>query len=76
MTLEQFSRVHRAQPFQAYDLSLASGRTIRVQSPEFAAESGSGRTIAVWSEDAFEIIDLLLVGGIGVGNGRRSRRTR
>jgi len=74
MTMEQFRRVHRAQPFQPYELRLASGRSIRVASPELVAESQSGRTLAVWSDDAFEIVDLLLVEGIAVGNGKQSKR--
>lgn len=55
---------------------MASGRTIRVISPEFVAESESGRTIAVYDGNAFEIIDLLLVEGVEVGNGRRRQGSR
>lgn len=76
MTIDQFRKTQRAQPFRPYALKLTSGRTIPVRSPEFVAESPSGRTISVaTADDAFEIIDLLLVEGIEVGNGRRRRRT-
>lgn len=76
MTIEQSRRAQRAQPFRAHALKLASGQTIRVKSPEFVAESESGRTIAVHDGDAFEIIDLSLVEGVEVGNGRRRQGSR
>lgn len=61
MTIEQFRKVQRAQPFRPYELKLAGGRAVRVSSPEFVTESRSGQTLAVWIDDGFEIIDLPLV---------------
>jgi hypothetical protein len=77
MTMEQFRKAHQAQPFQPYTLHLASGRSIRVTSPEFVGMTPGGRTIMVaTSEHAIEAIDLLLVETIEIGNGRRAGRSR
>lgn len=74
MTIEQLRAVQSAKPFRAYVLHLADGREVRVRSPEFLSVSQGGRTIAVSHEgDAFEIIDLLLVTSIHVGDGRPTR---
>ena len=78
MTIDQLRKAQRAEPFQPYTLRLASGRSIRVRSREFVAESGTGRTISVWTDDdnAFDVVDLLLVETLEIGNGRRSKRSR
>jgi hypothetical protein len=55
---------------------LADGRKLPVQHPEFVAQSPSGRTFVLWgSDEAFEVVDLLLVTSLKVSNGKpRSRR--
>jgi len=74
MTVEQLREVLAARPFRPFTLELADGNKVRVKSSEFVMPSKSGRTIAVAiSEDAFRIIDLLLVVSIHVGNGHSPR---
>jgi hypothetical protein len=77
MTIEQLRDVHRAQPFRPFTLELADGQKVPVPHPEFLAFSRSGRTVFVANEnDAFKIIDLLLVTAIQVGNGAARTRRR
>ena len=78
MTIDQLREVHKARPFQPFTLHLADGRPIRVPHPEFLAYfSPRARTVSVAiSEHAFEIIDLLLVVSIELGNGKPRRRKR
>ena len=62
MTIEQLQILHRARPFQPFDIHLADGRSIPVLHPEFLAQSPNGRTIGVGTaEGVVEVIDLLLV---------------
>lgn len=62
MTLQQFRRVRNAQPFTAFVLYLADGRTLKVTHPEVAIESSGGRTVTVFhAGNRWEVIDLLLV---------------
>ncbi len=80
MTIEQLSKWVRTQPFAPFDINLADGRSIPVERPEFIAQSPTGRTISVWGpDDAFEVVDLLLVTSLRARNGasgssRRKRR--
>lgn len=72
MTIEQFRKAQQARPFRPYTLCLTSGKRIRVASPKFVAVSPGGRTIAVATEDdAFDVVDLLLVEAIEVGKSKR-----
>jgi hypothetical protein len=79
MTIEQLRIMHRARPFQPFDIHLADGRTIPVEHPEFLSQSTSGRTIGVAvKDDAIEVIDLLLVTSLkprknGAAQSRRPR---
>jgi len=77
MTIEQFDAVHQARPFRPFTMCLADGDKVRVEHPEFALRSQSGRTIIVADgEESHRIIDLLLVTNIAVGNGNgRSKRS-
>ncbi len=62
MTIEQRRQMHEARPFQPFRIHMADGRHLDVVHPEFLAHSRSGRTIMVATpDDAFEVIDLLLV---------------
>jgi hypothetical protein len=77
MTIEQLRRVHRAQPFEPFVLRTADGREFKVSHPEVLSISPVGRTIVVMTPDgAHEVLDLLLVASIHVGNGRTRRRAR
>jgi hypothetical protein len=77
MTIEQLRRAHRAQPFEPFALHLADGRKIDVAHPEFLAEFASGRTVIVTlPDDTWEVIDLLLVTSLHVGNGQTRAPTQ
>ena len=74
MTTEQLREVHRAPPFRPFALELADGNRVHVPHPEFLAFSRTGRTVSVAGEnDAFKIIDLLLVTAIDVSDGKAPR---
>jgi hypothetical protein len=76
MTVEQLRQVWKADPFQAFTIHLADGRSIAVNHRDFLASSPSGRTIIVYqSDDSFNVIDLLLVTDLEVSNGK-SRRSK
>jgi hypothetical protein len=67
MTIEQLRSVHQARPFRPFTLHLADGRQLHVPHNEFLWYSPSGRTVIVHeSDEAFSIIDLLLVTRIQV----------
>lgn len=79
MTTEEVRKAIKAQPFRTFVLRTTSGQEFLVEHPEFVALSKGGRTIAVFStsENAFEIVDLLLVESIrfgepGKGRGKKS----
>jgi hypothetical protein len=78
MTVEQLRKMHRAQPFQPFEIHLADGRSLPVGHPEFLAINPPGRTIAVAVDDGtIEIVDLLLVTSLKPRpNGVRRRGTR
>ena len=78
MTTEQLKQMHTARPFRPFTLRLADGEVVPVPHPEFLFFSPSGRTIVVATpDDAFKIIDLLLVTSIDVGtNGKSKRKAR
>lgn len=78
MTIEQIRAIHEKRPFQAFEIHLADGRTLKVEHPELFARSVSGRTIAVGRpDDVIETIDLLLVVSINpLPNGASRRRRR
>jgi hypothetical protein len=75
MTIEPVRRLHRAQPFEPFSLRLADGRELAVDHPEFLAMSPVGRTISVAQPDgSFDIVDLLRVTSLHVGNGKKKPR--
>lgn len=77
MTLEQLRKVHQARPFRPFILKLADGNQIGVSHPEFLAHSATGRTAIVFgTNETYEVIDLLLVASIEVGDGRSDRHRR
>ncbi len=62
MTIEKFRELWDAQPFQAFVIHLADGRSIPVAHREFMATAPSGRTVTVYQpDDRLNIVDLLLV---------------
>ena len=61
MTTEQLDSLHRAEPFKPFSIYLGDGRKIHVGHPELLMHPAGTRTFVVWSDNAFEIIDRLLV---------------
>jgi hypothetical protein len=80
MTVEPWQKMHRARPFQPFDIHLADGRILPVDRPEIlAVPTVAARTIGVGCPDGtIEIVDLLLVTSLKPrANGApRSRRSR
>jgi len=73
MTIEQLMQMQRAQPFRAYRIHLADGRSLEVAHPDFVARSPSGRTVIVYKiDETFEVVDLLLVSSHEVMNGKET----
>ena len=71
MTISEFRNMLGAQPFRAFAINLADGRSIPVKHREFALPSPSGRTVIVYQPDnSFDIIDLLPVTSLTV-NGKK-----
>ena len=67
MTIEQLRTVHQSLPFRPFTIHMADGRSFRVPHRDFLSSSPSGRTIIVYGmDDAFSIIDLLLVNEVEV----------
>lgn len=62
MTSNQVLNALRAQPFKPFRLHLADGRAIAVGHPECVALNPGGRTtVVVQPDDAWNVVDLLLV---------------
>lgn len=77
MTVEQLRAIHQARPFKPFTINVADGRQIRVRHPEFLSHHPQGRTMIVYGpRDSFEVLDLLLVTGLEVGNGHGGARRR
>ena len=78
MTTEQLRKLHRSQPFKPFLMHLADGRAIRVAHPEFLMIGPSGRTAVIASveDDAFEIVDLLLVTSLEVVKDARNGKPK
>jgi hypothetical protein len=69
--------MYYAQPFRAFDIHLADGRSLPVEHPEVLAIPPAGRTIAVALADGtFEFVDVRHVTSLKPrpdGNSRRRR---
>jgi hypothetical protein len=63
MTINELRNALDAQPFRAFFLRTADGRSLAVPHPDFLFVTGGGRTVIVNSivDDGFTIVDLLLV---------------
>jgi hypothetical protein len=78
LTIEQFRRTQKAQPFVPFTIRLADGRFYDIEHPDFVSSHPQGRIIIVYDENGnFEMIDLLLVVGLEVhqshGTGRKKK---
>ena len=77
MTIEQLRKAHQAQPFRPFTIHTADGRQFHVPHRDFLSMSPTGRTVVVYgSDDACDIIDLLLVGSLELGPQNHRRRPR
>jgi len=74
MTVNQLREAHRARPFRPFRLHVADGRTLPVECPERMAYTGGQRVFVGRDDDSFDILDLTLITGIEIGNGKRSKR--
>lgn len=75
MTIEKLREIIHTQPFQAFIIRTADGRSVPVPHPDFISISPPNRMIHVFHKDGrSEFIDALLVTSVELGNGR-SRRT-
>jgi hypothetical protein len=74
MTTEAITRLHQARPFRRFVLRLGDGQALPVDHPEMLAYAPNSRTATVYRRDgSFEIVDLLLVTGLDVPNGKRPK---
>jgi hypothetical protein len=75
MTINELRRVMLASPFRAFSLRMADGREYPVPHRDFLWIHPAGRTavVATLDDDAFEIINLLLVASLHFGNGTQRR---
>jgi hypothetical protein len=74
MTIEQLQAIHQATPFKPCIIHLADGRSWRVPHRDFLSHTPGGRTLfVVHGDEAFSVVDLLLVTELEVPNGRAAR---
>ena len=74
MTVDQLRKLHEVRPFQPLRLHLADGRSLPLDHPEFLAFTG-GRTVFLgMADDSFHILDILMITGIEVVNGKQAER--
>jgi len=74
MTTDQLRELHKKKPFQPLRLHLADGLSLPVDHPEFLAFSG-GRTVFLgMADDSFHILDILMITGVEVVNGKQTEQ--
>jgi hypothetical protein len=67
MTADQLRALRNANPFRPFKIHLADGRSLPVRHRDFVSQSPGGRTIIVYeSEEAFNLVDLVLVRALEV----------
>jgi len=82
MMSDQVKTLIHAQPFKPFTLHLADGQKFSVKHPELIWQTPGGRIVVVSrNDDIVELIDLLLVTTISIGNNAgdgppRSKRKR
>jgi len=75
MTAAYLREVVQARPFRPFRLHLGDGRALDVPHPDFVAIHPQGRIAIVFGpKERFEVVDVMLVSSIEVGNGTRRRR--
>jgi hypothetical protein len=67
MTIEQLRAVRESNPFRPFTIHLGDGQSLRVPHRDYLSMSPGGRTVIVYQTDeAFSILDLLLVTELSV----------
>jgi hypothetical protein len=66
MTSQQLRGIRDANPFQPFIIHMTNGRKFRVPHRDFVSISPTGRTVMIYKDDAFSILDMLLVTEVGV----------
>ena len=62
MSIDELRKLREANPFLAFTIRLADGRSYRVNHRDYLSTSPVGRTVIVYGEDGgFDILDMLLV---------------
>ena len=62
MSIDELRKVREANPFRAFTIHLADGRSYRINHRDYLSTSPVGRTVIVNGEDGgFDILDMLVV---------------
>ena len=61
MTPDQIRTAMHTQPFRAFTVFLADGRTFLVRHPDFISLGPRGREVVIHDDDGMHLIDLGLV---------------
>lgn len=51
MTIDQFKAALRLQPYKPFKIRMAARRSLKVEHPDFVAQSPPGRTVVVFHQD-------------------------
>ena len=71
MTGDQIQEQLRASPFRPFHVHLSDGRSFQVPHREFLWRHPTGRIVFIATgEDAYEVIDVLSITSLSVGNGQ------
>lgn len=75
MTSQHLRQLLTARPFRPFTIRTADGTRLRIRHPELAALSPSGRVVVVFGDDdAFQMIDVLMITILEGGNGHPRKR--
>ena len=67
MSIDELRKLREANPFLAFTVRLADGRSYRINHRDYLSTSPVGRTVIVYGEDGgFDILDMLLVTALSV----------
>ncbi len=62
MSIDELRKLREANPFLAFTIRLADGRSYRINHRDYLSISPVGRTVIVYGEDGgFDILDALLI---------------
>jgi len=79
MTIQQLQHVRDSSPFRPFVIHVADGRSFRVPHRDFVSHTPGGRTLIAYDEsddEAFSILDLLLVTELELERNGAKRRRR